>query len=44
LIGSTAARLMREAHCPVLVVPRGIATGEPGENDAGLRADTPAVA
>ncbi len=44
LIGSTAARLMREAHCPVLVVPRGVATGEPGEKDAGAPADSPTVA
>ncbi len=33
LIGSTAAKLMRKAHCPVLVLPRGAATGEPGEKD-----------
>ena len=44
LIGSTAAHLMREAHCPVLVVPRGVATGEPGEKDAGAHADTPTLA
>jgi nucleotide-binding universal stress UspA family protein len=31
LVGSTAARLMREAHGPLLVVPCGVATGEPGE-------------
>jgi nucleotide-binding universal stress UspA family protein len=35
LVGSTAARLIREAHCPVLVLPRGAATGEPGERDPG---------
>src|SRR4051794_226313 len=29
VIGSTAAKLMRKAHCPVLVLPRGAATGEP---------------
>jgi nucleotide-binding universal stress UspA family protein len=33
LLGSTAARLIREAACPVLVVPRGAATGEPGEQE-----------
>ena len=33
LIGSTAAKLMRRAHCPVLVLPRGAATGQPGEKD-----------
>jgi nucleotide-binding universal stress UspA family protein len=33
LLGSTAARLIREAACPVLVLPRGAATGEPGEHD-----------
>ena len=41
LLGSTATALMRRAHCPVLVVPRGSATGQPGENvpdDAGSEA------
>ncbi len=33
LLGSTTARLIREAACPVLVLPRGAATGEPGEHD-----------
>jgi nucleotide-binding universal stress UspA family protein len=33
VIGSTAAKLMRTAHCPVLVLPRGAATGQPGERD-----------
>jgi nucleotide-binding universal stress UspA family protein len=33
LPGSTAARLIREAACPVLVLPRGAATGEPGEHE-----------
>jgi nucleotide-binding universal stress UspA family protein len=33
LLGSTAARLIREAACPVLVLPRGAATREPGEHD-----------
>jgi nucleotide-binding universal stress UspA family protein len=35
LLGSTAARLMRASHCPVLVLPRGAATGEPGEQASG---------
>jgi nucleotide-binding universal stress UspA family protein len=29
--GSTAAGVMRQAYAPVLVLPRGAATGEPGE-------------
>ena len=33
LVGSTAARLVRGAGCPVVVVPRGAATGEPGERE-----------
>jgi nucleotide-binding universal stress UspA family protein len=33
LLGSTAASLIREAACPVLVLPRGAATGEPGEHE-----------
>lgn len=33
VIGSTAANLMRKAHCPVLVLPRGAATGQPGEQE-----------
>jgi nucleotide-binding universal stress UspA family protein len=33
LVGSTAVSLMREARCPVLVLPRGAATGEPGEGE-----------
>jgi nucleotide-binding universal stress UspA family protein len=32
-MGSTAARLAREAHCPLLVLPRGAATGQPGERE-----------
>jgi len=36
LLGSTAAHLMREAKCPLLVLPRGAATGEPGERDPGV--------
>jgi len=35
VIGSTAAKVMRRAHCPVLVLPRGVATGQPGERDPG---------
>ena len=34
LLGSTSNRLMRESACPVLVVPRPKATGQPGESDA----------
>ncbi len=33
LLGSTAARLIREAACPVLVLPRGAATAQPGEQE-----------
>jgi nucleotide-binding universal stress UspA family protein len=33
LLGSTAVRLMREARCPLLVLPRGAATGQPGERE-----------
>jgi nucleotide-binding universal stress UspA family protein len=33
LLGSTAATLARESHCPLLVLPRGAATGEPGEEE-----------
>ena len=38
LVGSTAVSLMREARCPVLVLPRGAATGEPGETDPSASA------
>jgi nucleotide-binding universal stress UspA family protein len=44
LVGSTAARLVREAHCPVLVLPRGAATGQPGERDPGTVAEEPTAA
>jgi nucleotide-binding universal stress UspA family protein len=44
VIGSTAAHLMRQSHCPVLVLPRGAATGAPGEKDPTERADTPTPA
>ena len=43
LLGSTAVRLMREARCPLLVLPRGVATGQPGELEPG-RAETAATA
>jgi nucleotide-binding universal stress UspA family protein len=33
VLGSTAAALTRDAHCPLLVLPRGVATGEPGERE-----------
>ena len=33
LLGSTAASLIRAAACPVLVLPRGAATGQPGEQE-----------
>jgi nucleotide-binding universal stress UspA family protein len=41
LMGSVSARVMREAHCPVLTVPRGVAreetpiAGRPGAGDRG---------
>jgi nucleotide-binding universal stress UspA family protein len=42
LLGSTAAGLMRHAACPLIVLPRGAATGQPGEDQpAGARADSP---
>jgi nucleotide-binding universal stress UspA family protein len=45
LVGSTAGALTREAHCPLLVLPRGAATGQPGERDRGsVTAETPAAA
>jgi hypothetical protein len=34
---------MREARCPLLVLPRGAATGEPGEREPA-RAQTTAPA
>jgi nucleotide-binding universal stress UspA family protein len=43
VVGSTAAWLSREAHCPVLVLPRGAATGQPGEREPGAL-DTRATA
>jgi len=44
LVGSTAARLTREAHCPLLVLPRSAATGEPAEREAAVADGTPVVA
>jgi nucleotide-binding universal stress UspA family protein len=44
LLGSTAARLIREAACPVLVVPRGGATGQPGEQEPTTVETTPRTA
>jgi nucleotide-binding universal stress UspA family protein len=35
VMGSATACLTREARCPVLVLPRGAATGQPGEAEAG---------
>jgi nucleotide-binding universal stress UspA family protein len=35
LLGSTAARLVHHAACPALLVPRGNATGQPGEQLPG---------
>ena len=43
VIGSTAAKLMRQAHCPMLVIPRGVATGQPGEREPGIAAGEPAT-
>jgi nucleotide-binding universal stress UspA family protein len=43
VLGSTAAYLMRAAHAPVLVLPRGAATGQPGETDVA-RDKTPTAA
>jgi len=43
LLGSTAATLIRGAGCPVLVVPRGAPTGQPGEREpAGTESASPA--
>jgi nucleotide-binding universal stress UspA family protein len=38
LLGSTSASLVREAACPVLVLPRGTATGQPGEQEPAAAA------
>jgi nucleotide-binding universal stress UspA family protein len=38
VVGSTAASLSRQAECPLLVLPRGAATGEPGEQESGATA------
>jgi nucleotide-binding universal stress UspA family protein len=37
LLGSTSTRLVREAHCPVLVVPGPVASSA-GDEEAGRRA------
>ncbi len=37
LLGSVSARVMRNADCPVLVIPRGAATGPHGIAEAGTR-------
>jgi nucleotide-binding universal stress UspA family protein len=34
VLGSTAARLTHDARCPLLVLPRGAATGQPGEDES----------
>ncbi len=44
VMGSTAAKLMCRAHCPVLVLPRGAATGQPGERDPGAARVEPTIA
>ncbi|MEA2317565.1 MAG: hypothetical protein QOD44_1754 [Solirubrobacteraceae bacterium] len=45
VVGSTAASLIRKAHCPVLVLPRGAATGQPGEAEPHTaERETPATA
>jgi nucleotide-binding universal stress UspA family protein len=41
MAGSTAAAVMRKAHAPVIVLPRGAATGQPGE--AEIAANQPAA-
>jgi nucleotide-binding universal stress UspA family protein len=33
VLGSTATTLSRESRCPLLVLPRGAATGQPGEEE-----------
>ena len=38
--GSTAVGLMRKAHAPILVLPRGAATGQPGERELDETATT----
>jgi nucleotide-binding universal stress UspA family protein len=37
VLGSTAASLTREAQCALLVLPRGAATGQPGEEEPGRK-------
>ena len=43
LLGSTSAGIMRRAACPVLVVPRGAATGQPGESSPSEPGAEPSV-
>lgn len=38
LLGSVSARVMREAHCPVLVVPRGVARSDELDHEQPARA------
>jgi nucleotide-binding universal stress UspA family protein len=44
MMAGTATKLMRTAHCPVIVLPRGAATGQPGEQDPAARGESPAPA
>lgn len=37
MAGSTAAAVMRKAHAPVIVLPRGAATGQPGEGEIAAK-------
>jgi nucleotide-binding universal stress UspA family protein len=41
LVGSTAARLTREARCPLLILPRGAAFGAPGADGRVVAAAEP---
>jgi nucleotide-binding universal stress UspA family protein len=40
MAGSTAAAVMRKAHAPVVVLPRGAATGQPGEGEVATTAES----
>ena len=40
MAGSTATAVIREAHAPVVVLPRGAATGQPGEGEVLAEAAT----
>ncbi len=44
LIGSTAARLTHQAEGPMMILPRGAATGQPGEAEPSAQAGAPAPA